>query len=182
MRAEAPATFADAFEAVRKSLHLTQRRVAELHGVSPRTVERWVLRETTPPLHERIKLLRTLRDAPLPLLETLARVSGTTLDAAGIAPAPHASTPPPPTSLLLHQSIGASAQRVIDDAVRELADELDLTANTIRPGLSRFLGALAGAGAPVDAAARMVLGLPRGSAPGKSGRNGASNGGPRPRN
>src|SRR5580658_4826999 len=41
MRAEAPATFADAFEAVRKSLHLTQRRVAELHGVSPRTVERW---------------------------------------------------------------------------------------------------------------------------------------------
>jgi transcriptional regulator with XRE-family HTH domain len=184
MSAVTSPTFAEAFEAVRKSLHLTQRRVAELHGVSPRTVERWVLRETTPPLHERIKLLRTLRDAPLHLLETLARVSGTTLDAAGIASAP-ASAPPPPSSLFLSpmsQSIGASAQRVIDDAVRELADELDLTANTIRPGLSRFLGALAVVGAPVDAAARMVLGLPRGNSPGKTSRSGATNGGPRPRN
>jgi hypothetical protein len=175
------AAFAEAFEAVRKSLHLTQRRVAELHGVSPRTVERWVLRETTPPLHERIKLLRTLRDAPLPLLETLARVSGTTLDAAGIA----SQSTPPPASLFLSpmpQSIATTAQRVIDDAVRELADELDLTANTIRPALSRFLGALAEVGAPVDAASRMVLGLPRGNAPGKLSRNGATNGGPRPRN
>lgn len=173
-------SFADALEAVRKSLHLTQRRVAELHGVSPRTVERWVLRETTPPLHERLSLLRTLRDAPLPLLEKLARASGTTLEAAGMAPAQPSAAAPSITG------IGPTTQRAIDDAVRELADELDVAASTIRPGLSRFLGSLAGAGVPVDAAARMVLGVPKGGAAGKNGRNGAQSakgsGGVSPRN
>jgi hypothetical protein len=173
-------SFADALEAVRKSLHLTQRRVAELHGVSPRTVERWALRETTPPLHERLSLLRTLRDAPVALLEKLARASGTTLAAAGIAPA---QTPAP---MQAAQSIAPGAQRAIDDAVRELAEELDVAASAIRPGLSRFLGSLAGAGLPVDAAARMVLGVPKGGAAGRNGRNGATspkgNGGVSPRN
>jgi hypothetical protein len=162
-------TFADALEAVRKSLQLTQRRVAELHGVSPRTVERWVLRETTPPLHERLSLLRTLRDAPLPLLETLARASGTTLEAAGMVRGPTAGAPS-----LGAPSIGPSAQRAIDDAVRELAEELDVAASAIRPGLSRFLGSLAEAAVPVDAAARMVLGLPKSTPPARAGRAGAS--------
>jgi hypothetical protein len=117
-------------------------------------VERWVLRETTPSLHERLSLLRTLRDAPLPLLEALARASGTTLEAAGMAPRPAPASPSP-------RAISPSAQRTIDDAVRELAEDLDVPASAVRPGLSRFLGSLAEAGVPVDAAARMVLGLPK---------------------
>jgi hypothetical protein len=72
------------------------------------------------------------------------------------------------------QSIGPTAQRAIDDAVRELAEELDVAASVIRPGLSRFLGSLAEAAVPVDAAARMVLGLPKSTPPARAGRTSAS--------
>jgi transcriptional regulator with XRE-family HTH domain len=168
-------TFAEALEAVRKSLRLTQRRVAQLHGVSPRTVERWVLSETTPSLHERLSLLRTLRDAPLPLLEALARASGTTLEAAGMAPRPSTAVQAAP------RAIGPSAQRAIDDAVRELAEELDVAASVVRPGLSRFLGSLAEASVPIDAAARMVLGLPK-PPPARAAANTRTNGGDAPQN
>ena len=146
----APFTFPGAFATVRSALGLTQERVAQLHGVSTRTVERWSLGHTLPSLHDRTQLLRTLRDAPRALLEDLARASGTTLEAAGLAPARPATETP-------------AGRRAVDEAVRELADDLDLTASALRPGLGRFLAALAKADVSVAAAARMVPGAQKGS-------------------
>jgi transcriptional regulator with XRE-family HTH domain len=135
-------SFPSAFAAVRGALGLTQKRVAQLHGVSVRTVERWSLGRTLPSLADRTALLRTLRDAPRPLLEALAQASGTTLAAAAPAAPPARAVDP----------------RVVDDAVRELAEDLDVTARALRPALGRFVATLARAEVPLDVVARVVTG------------------------
>jgi hypothetical protein len=54
-----------------------------------------------------------------------------------------------------------NAQTVVDDAVREAAEDLDVTPRALRPILSHLIDRAARAGVPLDAAARMVLGVPK---------------------
>jgi hypothetical protein len=57
--------------------------------------------------------------------------------------------------------VPATAQQTVDDALREMAEELELLPKALRPSLSRMLERLARAGVPMDAASRMVLGVPK---------------------
>ncbi len=121
-------SFVTAFEAVRMAIGLTQKRVAQLHGVSTRTVERWAIGDTAPSLHDRRTLLYTLREAPRPLLEDLARASGTTLEAAGVAPV--AARDPVP--LPANARRGASEQQLASAVLCAVAEAADTSPKAVR--------------------------------------------------
>jgi hypothetical protein len=98
-------------------------------------------------MEKRIALLHAFADIPRPLLEALAKASGVTLASAGIAPV----APPPPVAR------PPNLQMIVDDAIREAAEALDLPPRALRPVLGRVLERLADGGVPVAAAARMAL-------------------------
>ena len=50
-----------------------------------------------------------------------------------------------------------NAQKVVDDAVREAAEELSLDPRVLRPVVSRLYEAIAQGGVPPDAAARLAV-------------------------
>ena len=50
---------------------------------------------------------------------------------------------------------------MVDDAVREAAEDLEVAPQQLRPALSRMLDRIARAGVPIEAATRMVLGVPK---------------------
>jgi transcriptional regulator with XRE-family HTH domain len=131
--------FVAAFQAVRTAMGLSQERVAQLHGVSTRTVERWSLGETTPSLRDRTKLLHTFRDAPRPVLEALARASGTTLAAA--------ATPVGPASA---ERPALSARQRVDLVVCAVADATDTSPKTARALVRTAFRAAHGAGIAVE--------------------------------
>jgi transcriptional regulator with XRE-family HTH domain len=148
----------------RFALHLTQPQVAARVGKGLTAVHRWEKQGVVPHLEDRIRVVRALAQAPPAMLKRLADASGVSLESLGLAPRPAPAPPPPvlqPPSLSPPTALDPSAQTIVDDALREAAEEIDASPKTLRPALSRMLDRIAKAGVPIDAAARMVLGVPK---------------------
>jgi hypothetical protein len=157
--------FGEALRHAREAAGLTQAALARHLKKTPVSAHRWETQGVRPPYEARVEILRFLAKAPRPLLEALADMSDVDLDSVlplppapvPVPPAPHvAAAPPLPAKVML-----ANAQTLLDDAVREAAEDLDVSPRVLRPVLSRLLDRAARAGVPVDAAARMVLGVPK---------------------
>ncbi len=147
---------------------MTQRQLAATVGKRPTQVYRWEQLRVVPRHEVKVRVLRALAEAPREVLARLAAASDVTLESLGLAPPPAAPPPPavaaptpvaPPVPPA--PKLDASAQTVVDDALREAGEEIDVSPRVLRPALSRMLDRMARAGVPMDAAARMVLGVPR---------------------
>jgi hypothetical protein len=135
---------------------LPDRHLAGPCEVVPRTVARWVAGETLPNPHQQRAIVYLLDEAglvPRDLLAELAAESNDTLESLGIVP----PAPPPPP---LPPAVPANAQRIVDDAIREAAEALDVTPRVLRPILARAFAALAEGKVPADAAARLAVAAP----------------------
>ncbi|MGO8999947.1 MAG: helix-turn-helix domain-containing protein [Polyangiaceae bacterium] len=148
-----PLPFGVALTKAREAAGLSQTQIASRLRTLPNTVHRWEKRRSIPSMEVRIALLRLLAEAPRALLEDLAEEANVDLASIGMGP------PPPPVTAL--PSLSPTAQATVDDALREAAEEIDVTPRVLRPALSRMLDRLARSGVPIDAAARMVLGVPK---------------------
>jgi transcriptional regulator with XRE-family HTH domain len=154
--------FGAALRKAREAAGLTQASVARHLGKTALSVHRWEMQGVRPTYEDRVALLQLLAKAPRALLAELAEESDVALDSvlplppAPPAPPPAAAAPPLPARVMLE-----NAQTVVDDAVREAAEDLDVTPRALRPILSRLIDRAARAGVPLDAAARMVLGVPK---------------------
>ncbi len=148
----------DALRAAREALHVDRAIAAKACDVVPRTLSRWEAGASWPPLEDRFTLLRLLIDLPLPELEKLADLAMTTLGAAQTTVVPHPDDVVAPASVVLAPP-SASAQKVLDDALREAAEDLAVHAAALRPVASRLLDAIAKTGGTLDVAARMVIGI-----------------------
>jgi transcriptional regulator with XRE-family HTH domain len=164
-----PSSFGVALRSAREAAGLSQTRVAHEMRTYPQTVHRWEKSSSIPTMEVRIALVRLLKDAPRPLLEELAEESNLDLASLGMEPPPPAApapsaplaAPAPPPPPAPPPVIPATAQAMVDDALREAAEEIDVAPRALRPALSRMLDRLARGGVPMDAAARMVLGVPK---------------------
>lgn len=161
-----PSPFGEAVLALRTHLRISQREVGQSLGTYSNTVYRWETSTAIPSMEMRIALLRLFKAGPRPLLEALATASNVSLESAGIAKAEPvvASAAPLPTAPPA-PPLPPTAQTTVDDAVREAAEEIDVSPKALRPVLSRMLDRLAKSGVPMDAAARMVLGVPKKAPP-----------------
>jgi transcriptional regulator with XRE-family HTH domain len=157
-----PLPFGVALTKAREAAGLSQTQIAAKLGRGPNTVHRWEKRRSIPSMEVRIALLRLLADAPRSLLEDLADESKVDLASIGMGP-PVAEAP----SAASTAAIQAGAQTMVDDALREAAEEMNVLPMVARPALSRMLDRLARGGVPIDAAARMVLGVPKKASPAK---------------
>ncbi len=162
--------FGVALRRAREAAGLTQSAVARHLHKTALTVHRWEMQNVRPTFEDRVTLLRTLAKAPRPLLAELATASEVQLDSVLPLPPPPAPVPPPVAvaSAPPAKVMDANAQTVVDDAVREAAEDLELSPRVLRPVLSRFLDRVARASVPMDAAARMVLGVPKKEPPEKN--------------
>jgi transcriptional regulator with XRE-family HTH domain len=178
--------FGLAVAAARDALHITQRQLAARVGKKPTQVYRWEQLRVVPRLEDRMRLIQAMAEAPHDVLARLAAASDVTLESLGMAPPPPPPPPPSPppattTPPLVAAAppapapkLEASVQTVVDDALREAGEEIDVSPRLLRPALSRMLDRIARAGVPIDAAARMVLGVPKKDA--KDARSGATPG------
>jgi transcriptional regulator with XRE-family HTH domain len=162
----AKSEFGRVLREVRNAVHMTQQQLAAAVSRRSMAVHRWEQLGTVPHLEDRIRIIQALAAAPRADLERLAVASGTTLRAAGIEePAPPALPSPvvasPSPAPAAPASLSPLAQGLVDDAVREAAEELETTPQQLRPALSRMLDRIARAGVPIEAATRMVLGVPK---------------------
>jgi transcriptional regulator with XRE-family HTH domain len=163
-----PSSFGVALSKARESLGLSQTQIARHFQTYPNTVYRWERTRSIPSMEMRIELLKLLKNAPREHLEALAAEANVELETIGLgvppapspAPVPPAA-PPQPTAPPLPAPVPATAQQTVDDALREMAEELELLPKALRPSLSRMLERLARTGVPMDAASRMVLGVPK---------------------
>ena len=160
-----PSTFGAALTSAREATGMSQTSIASHFDTYPNTVYRWERRRTMPSMEVRMELLKLLEDAPRPLLEALARESGVDLASIGMGLPPPARPAAPPAAAAplppAPAAIPATAQSMVDDALREAAEEVEVSPKVLRPALSRMLDRLARGGVPIDAAARMVLGVPK---------------------
>jgi transcriptional regulator with XRE-family HTH domain len=168
MSSRSRSEFGLAVAAARDAVHLTQRQLAARVGKKPTQVYRWEQLRVVPRLEDRMRVIQALAEAPHDVLARLAAASDVTLESLGLAPPP----PPPPTPVATTTpqvaapqapapKLEASVQTVVDDALREAGEEIDVSPRVLRPALSRMLDRIARAGVPIDAAARMVLGVPK---------------------
>ncbi len=158
-KVDAPLTFGAALRRARAVLRLDRATVARACRVGVRTVSRWESDHSWPGLEVRQAVLRVHARLPSPQLQELAQLAETTLAAAGI----HEEPAPAPAPVIL---FSPSAQKAIDDAIREAAEDLGVHARELRPVASRFLDALARAGVSAEVGARMAIGIPK--RPGKA--------------
>jgi DNA-binding XRE family transcriptional regulator len=159
---ENPQSFAEALTVAREGAHLSKTQLAHALRTYPNSVYRWEKQNVVPSVETRIEILRALARAPRRQIERLAAHAQVDLASIGMGapvPAPPvvAQAPAPPVPPV----IPATAQATVDDALREAAEEIDVAPKVLRPALSRMLDRLARAGLPLDAAARMVLGVPK---------------------
>jgi hypothetical protein len=123
--------------------------VAKACEVVTRTVARWQAGQTQPnPFQQRniVFLLHETGRVPRAMLEELASASADDLVSLGLESPPAKRPVAPP-----------NAQKVVDDAVREAAEELSLDPKVLRPVVSRLYQAIAEGNVPADAAARLVV-------------------------
>ncbi len=158
-KSDATPTFGSAFLRARAVLRIGRGDVAHACRVTMRTVARWEADESWPTLEDRHLLLRLYSKLPREDLHSMAALAQTTLAAAGIPETPVAAPPSP--GPLPPAPFSAAAQKVVDDAIREAAEDLGLVARDLRPVASRLFDARARAGVTPEAAARMVLGIPK---------------------
>jgi hypothetical protein len=147
--------FGAALLAARLAARVSRAQIAATCGVLPRTVARWEAGENDPDATSRelaILFLDGTGCLPRPLLEQLAESGHAPLWSLGIEP--------PPGATVAKASVfvpSAASQKVVDDAIREAAEDLAIPAPSLRPVVSRLLEAIARGGVPADAAARMAI-------------------------
>jgi DNA-binding XRE family transcriptional regulator len=129
-------------------MRISRVELAKELDVLPRTVARWEADQHDPSetIASLIILFFEERGAPRPLLEELAKAAYIHLLSLGIGPFPKVAFKP-----------SAASQKVVDDAVREAAEDLGLEPRALRPVVSRLLEAIAQGGIPADAAAKMAV-------------------------
>jgi hypothetical protein len=123
--------------------------VAKVCRVLPRTVARWADGDCEPSVQRKTAVIQRLHDSgrlPKALLDKLADDVGLTAWQLGLEP------PPPPDF-----TPSPATQKVLDDAVREAAEELAVDPRALRPVLSRVFAALVRYEIPVGAAVEMVV-------------------------
>ncbi len=119
--------------------------MAEHVGVSRKT---YILLETArwfPPYKERAHFLRALAELDFKLVDAAVELLGGTLDD-HVFKKTHDGP----------RLDAESAKAALDDAIREGADAMDVTARTFRPAVARALVRLAEAGVTMDQAAKLV--------------------------
>jgi len=145
--------FGNAMRDARVACGLTRVGLAKRIGNGTTAIYRWEKGTLVPALESRLRVVNGLKNAPRPMLERLARAADVSLPPAPVAAAPASQGTP--------EALGASVQSLVDDALREAAEDADVSPKLLRPALSRMLDRLAKARVPMDAAARMVLGVPK---------------------
>ena len=146
---EGPIPFSLLFLIALEATGVTRNAIARACGVLPRTVARWEDGDVEPLLATKIQIINTLHDSeklPQDLLERLCKNIGIDAWRLGLAPVPSTPFTPSPATT-----------KVLDDAVREAAEELSIDVKTLRPVASRLFEALATYEIPPAAAAQMVL-------------------------
>jgi hypothetical protein len=143
-----PPTFAELLVAALEETGVRRGAIAQACGVVPRTVARWEDGDCEPGLPMKSTVLVTLYDSgrlSTELLEALAHDYGVEPWQLGMgSPPPPDFTPSPAT------------QKVLDDAVREAAEDLGVDVGALRPVVSKLFAALAQYEIPPGAAAGMV--------------------------
>src|SRR5262249_5403808 len=112
---------------LRFDMRLQQRELAELLGISRLTLGRWEKGQASPSRAERLRVIEWLADAPQPAAKRLAVAGGTAHGADAEAKA----EPPLRARSALRAAVPA--------AVRAAADDLDVTAASVRRALAGVL-------------------------------------------
>jgi hypothetical protein len=123
--------------------------IAKACGVLPRTVKRWEDDDCEPSVPVKHAALLALHESGRlepDLLEMLAEDIGLSAWQLGLGP------PPPPEFVPT-----AAAQKVLDDAVREAAEELAVDPRALRPVLRRLFATMTECEIPAHAAVEMVV-------------------------
>jgi DNA-binding XRE family transcriptional regulator len=134
------------------ALGMSQEKLADMLGVSRRTVSRWMAGHSTPSIEDLHTLARAVHPRDPSLAATLAQESGATLETLGlVSPAtpPGPPAPPPrampPTRLMVDSivCVAAESMQTTPGAIRDVlraafarALELGLSLEEVNQGLS----------------------------------------------
>jgi transcriptional regulator with XRE-family HTH domain len=142
-------SFGAALLAARKAARVTRAELAKEMDLLPRTISRWETGQNVPDSTRRELVIHALYRTgrvPRALLEQLADAAYTRLWMLGIEARPAAPWVPTPAHA-----------KIVDDAIRQAAEDLGIQARALRPAVSKLLGALARGGIPAGAAAELAL-------------------------
>ena len=161
--------FAATLRRVRGERELAQGAMAAWLGVSPRTLSDWENSYSLPEAKERLHFLYAINDIDPDYVESFAELLGLRAhpaiaplvgdddgDDAVVAP-PLAASPLPPESPAPPKATREELKAILDGAVREAADAIDVRASDLRRSVHAVLGALAEKGGSIDDA-RAALG------------------------
>jgi hypothetical protein len=176
--------FATSMRSMRSTLKIDQRRMAIRMGVSQRCLSDWENGYSQPDVKERLHFIYTINEVDPEWVQTFVGLLGMG-DHPAITPlfpeeepevAPPASPPPGPEPVVVPVAVAAPApievvappptpaptreelRALLDSAVREAADVIDVRASDLRRGVRAVLGALAETGASIEDA-RAALGV-----------------------
>jgi hypothetical protein len=128
---------------------VTRSQIATACSVNSRTVARWENAENDPPLPAKTHAIEALQQSGKLDPKLLALLTNNV----GLEPwSLGYGTPPVPVF-----TPSAATRKVLDDAVREAAEELGIATGVLRPALSKLLRALVEYEIPPGAAAEMVV-------------------------
>jgi len=160
--------FASGLRTLRGERKLTQGAMATWLGVSQRTLSDWENSYSLPDAKERLHFLYAINDIDPDYVESFAELLGLSAhpaiaplvgddaDDAVVAP-PVAAAPQPPEPPAPPKPTREEWKAILDGAVREAADAIDVRASDLRRSVHAVLGALAEKGGSVDDA-RAALG------------------------
>jgi hypothetical protein len=144
-----PLRFSHLFLLALDATGVSRSDVARACGVVPRTAARWADGDCEPSVAVKTTIVHRLYDSrrlPKALLDKLCEDIGQAAWQLGLeAPPAPVFTPSPAT------------QKVLDDVVREAAEELSVDPRALRPVLSRVFAELVRYEIPVGAAVGMVV-------------------------
>jgi hypothetical protein len=144
-----PLTFAHLLLIALEETKVSRTEMTKACGVLPRTVARWVDGDAEPDIGKKSIVIHLLHDSGRlrkVLLDKLCENIG--LEAWQL------NLEPPPVPEFIRSP---ATEKVLDDAVREAAEELGVDPRVLRPVLSRLFAALVRYEIPAGAAAEMVV-------------------------
>jgi hypothetical protein len=128
---------------------VTRAQIAHACHVNSRTVARWENAENDPPLQAKTHAIDVLVESGKLDPKLLELLTGNV----GLEPWSLGYQAPPAPEF----TPSAATRKVLDDAVREAAEELAVDPRVLRPALSKLLRALVQYEIPPGAAAEMVV-------------------------
>jgi len=122
---------------ITRVIHLNNRELAELLGISRRTMQRVIAHESDLSGPNFAKMARAVHPKNPELAARVAQRAGTTLEALGlVSPSPQSPSPPPVAPPVVEQPKPAPPHpRLADSVVDAAADVMDLAPRAIRPAL-----------------------------------------------